>query len=108
MSGVYNKTCIAQPTTPAPKKLVICCDGTWQSSVSLDPKNGVPSNVTRLCRVLAGAGVDREGKVWQQVVYYDSGVGTTDSSIFGIGAMKEGMRISPLEFPSSIAYLCIA
>ncbi|KAF5026482.1 hypothetical protein F66182_1404 [Fusarium sp. NRRL 66182] len=60
----------------APKRIVICCDGTWQSSVS-GLKN-VPSNVTRLARSIARSGKDKEGKVWQQVVYYDAGIGTGD------------------------------
>lgn len=57
-----------------PKRIVICCDGTWQSSVS-GLKN-VPSNVTRLARSIARTGKDAEGRVWQQVVYYDAGIGT--------------------------------
>ncbi|RGP79106.1 hypothetical protein FLONG3_2788 [Fusarium longipes] len=60
----------------APKRIVICCDGTWQSSVS-GLKN-IPSNVTRLARSIARSGKDKEGKVWQQVVYYDAGIGTGD------------------------------
>lgn len=79
---------------PNPKRLIIACDGTWQSSVELDPKKGVPSNVTRLCRVLAnsGTGKDENGNetIWQQVVYYDAGVGTADNSFGGIQSMKEG------------------
>ena len=60
----------------APKRIVICCDGTWQSSVS-GLKN-IPSNVTRLARSIARSGKDKDGKVWQQIVYYDAGIGTGD------------------------------
>ncbi|KAM0299281.1 hypothetical protein HYE67_009103 [Fusarium culmorum] len=60
----------------APKRIVICCDGTWQSSVS-GLKN-IPSNVTRLARSIARSGKDKDGKVWQQVVYYDAGIGSGD------------------------------
>ncbi|KAF4955845.1 hypothetical protein FGADI_4240 [Fusarium gaditjirri] len=60
----------------APKRIIICCDGTWQSSVS-GLKN-IPSNVTRLARSIARSGKDKDGKVWQQVVYYDAGIGTGD------------------------------
>ncbi|KAG9507218.1 hypothetical protein J7337_000767 [Fusarium musae] len=60
----------------APKRIIICCDGTWQSSVS-GLKN-IPSNVTRLARSIARSGKDKEEKVWQQVVYYDAGIGTGD------------------------------
>lgn len=60
----------------APKRIIICSDGTWQSSVS-GLKN-IPSNVTRLARSIAHSGKDKDGKVWQQVVYYDAGIGTGD------------------------------
>lgn len=59
---------------PVPKRLIVCCDGTWQSSVS--GKRNIPSNVARLARTIAKAGQDHQGKKWQQIVYYDSGVGT--------------------------------
>ncbi|KAH6961361.1 hypothetical protein HG530_005182 [Fusarium avenaceum] len=60
----------------APKRIIICSDGTWQSSVS-GLKN-IPSNVTRIARSIARSGKDKDGKVWQQVVYYDAGIGTGD------------------------------
>ncbi|KAI9762963.1 MAG: hypothetical protein M4579_000026 [Chaenotheca gracillima] len=59
---------------PQPRRLIICCDGTWQNSAT-DELN-VPSNVTRMCRSLAKAGLGTDGRVWQQVIYYDAGVGT--------------------------------
>ncbi|KAK6346614.1 hypothetical protein TWF696_006734 [Orbilia brochopaga] len=64
----------------APKRLIICCDGTWQSSVS-GLKN-IPSNVTRLARSIARSGKEEgpDGKVWQQIVHYDAGIGTGDLS----------------------------
>lgn len=42
----------------------------------------VPSNVTKLCRVIARLGSDPKnpGKRWHQLVYYDSGVGTGNLS----------------------------
>lgn len=66
--------------TPWGRRLVICCDGTWQSSVS--SRENVPSNVTKLCRLIARIGVDRidPSKKWHQIVYYDSGVGTGNLS----------------------------
>lgn len=73
---------ISKEVNPDPKRIVICCDGTWQSATSLDPTKGKASNVTRLCRVLAKAGTDSKNKVWQQVVYYDAGVGTGDITDF--------------------------
>ncbi|KAH8203035.1 hypothetical protein TruAng_002763 [Truncatella angustata] len=60
------------------KRIVVCCDGTWQSSVS-GLKN-VPSNVTRLARSIARSARDVDGKIWQQIVHYDAGIGTGDIS----------------------------
>ena len=74
-----NTSTLSESTRPGPKKLVVCCDGTWQSSTSLDPQYGTPSNVARLSRILANAG-SSDGTDWQQVVYYDAGVGTGDLS----------------------------
>jgi len=58
----------------APKRIIVCCDGTWQSSVTNTVN--VPSNVTRLARYLTKIGKDDKGNQWQQVVYYDAGIGT--------------------------------
>ncbi|KAF2157493.1 hypothetical protein K461DRAFT_250532 [Myriangium duriaei CBS 260.36] len=74
--AVYDRSFISGPVPPRKKRIIICCDGTWQSAVSLDPKQGSPSNVARISRVLARAGLDRHGDEWQQLVYYDAGVGT--------------------------------
>jgi hypothetical protein len=78
------------------KRIIICCDGTWQSATS--GKKNVPSNVTRLARELARVGVDADGNEWQQVVWYDSGVGTT--SLMGKvseGAVGSGLEINVIE-----------
>jgi hypothetical protein len=86
---------------PIPKRIIICCDGTWQTAVSGE-KNS-PSNVTRLTRCLNRVAIDDDGKTWQQIVWYDSGVGTTSSS-FGkkregaIGAGLEGNIIEAYNF----------
>ncbi|KAJ4287371.1 hypothetical protein N0V90_012770 [Kalmusia sp. IMI 367209] len=74
--------------TPWGRRLIICCDGTWQSSVS--SKDNVPSNVTKLCRVIARIGTDRNDrkKKWHQLVYYDSGIGTGNLS--GSEARRQG------------------
>ncbi len=60
------------------KRIVICCDGTWNKPASEEDERVVPSNVLKLVRAVlprdADAGVE-------QVVYYDAGVGT---GTFGI------------------------
>ena len=53
------------------KRLVICCDGTWNSP---EHAGVAPSNVVRLARALLPAASDGV----PQVVYYDPGVGTGD------------------------------
>lgn len=68
-----------------PKRIVLCCDGTWQSSVS--NVTNVPSNVTRLARYLAKAGRDNDGKEWEQTVFYDAGIGT---GVSDLEAKREG------------------
>lgn len=88
--------------TSRPKRIIICCDGTWQSATS--GKKNVPSNITRLARELDRVGVDADGKEWQQVVWYDSGVGTTSL----LGREAEGATGSGLEIKVIDAYHFVA
>ncbi|OLN86893.1 hypothetical protein CCHL11_04531 [Colletotrichum chlorophyti] len=59
-----------------PKRIIICCDGTWQSSAT--SRENIPSNVSRLARSIAltDKSEDDEQPEIQQVVYYSGGVGT--------------------------------
>lgn len=79
------------------KRIIICCDGTWQSATS--GQRNVPSNVTRLCRALNHIGTDEKGDQWQQVVWYDSGVGTTAGVLGDIveGAFGQGVEQNVIE-----------
>ncbi|RPB08456.1 hypothetical protein P167DRAFT_539259 [Morchella conica CCBAS932] len=54
------------------KRIVICCDGTWQRSDGAE--KAPPSNVTRLSRAIKS--YSKHDKV-QQIVYYMRGVGTS-------------------------------
>ncbi|KAJ5731263.1 uncharacterized protein N7483_005771 [Penicillium malachiteum] len=82
---------------PNRKRIVICCDGTWQSAVS--GEKNIPSNVTRLCRSLNHTGTDEKGDQWQQVVWYDSGVGTSAGAVGDVveGAFGEGVERNVIE-----------
>lgn len=72
----YRTKFHSKEVEPSKRRIIICCDGTWQSSTDLDPDHAVPSNVTRLSRIIARAGADRDQNHWQQIIYYDGGVGT--------------------------------
>lgn len=62
--------------TPAYKRMIICCDGTWQASDRSAKSGGSnDSNVTKFSRALAKTVVIGEQTV-QQIVYYMSGIGT--------------------------------
>lgn len=69
------------------KKIVICCDGTWNKREEKLHGEVQPTNVVRLMRLLASA--DQHGT--PQVVYYDKGVGTAGiwdkfvGGVFGVG-----------------------
>lgn len=63
-----------------PKKLIVCCDGTWMDADSgwVKGKGGssghpqTPSNVTRIARAMK----DSDDAHHQQIVYYQAGIGT--------------------------------
>ncbi|KAK6511298.1 hypothetical protein TWF481_000219 [Arthrobotrys musiformis] len=59
------------------KRIVICCDGTWQDSDSGDA--GFPTNVTRFARALKSVSDDGIA----QIIYYQSGVGSAYASKLG-------------------------
>ncbi|APA15707.1 hypothetical protein SS1G_09477 [Sclerotinia sclerotiorum 1980 UF-70] len=82
----------------ARKRIIICCDGTWQSAVT--GKDNCPSNVTRLCRAINSVGRDPgDDEPWQQVVWYDSGVGTTSTGLAPKveGAVGQGLEGNVIE-----------
>ncbi|KAF3194096.1 hypothetical protein TWF225_008270 [Orbilia oligospora] len=59
------------------KRIIICCDGTWQDSDAGDA--GFPTNVTRFARALKS--VSDSGVA--QIIYYQSGVGSAYASKLG-------------------------
>ncbi|OTB08019.1 hypothetical protein M426DRAFT_8227 [Hypoxylon sp. CI-4A] len=86
------------------KRIVICCDGTWQNSDNgyVKPTSSnpvptlqIPSNVTRISRAFKRSCSDDT----TQIVYYQSGVGSSSSIIdrvlggaFGIGIAEVRKR----------------
>ena len=80
---------MAGGSMPDPKRLVVCCDGTWNT-----PEMDSPTNVVRLAgNVLPGSG---DGVL--QLLYYDAGVGTGGwmDRLVG-GAFGEGLDINVRE-----------
>ncbi|KAF3925198.1 hypothetical protein ABW20_dc0103223 [Dactylellina cionopaga] len=66
-----------QPDGHKGKRIIICCDGTWQDSDNGDA--GSPTNVTRFARALKSVSDDGVA----QIIYYQSGVGSSYASKFG-------------------------
>lgn len=64
---------------PPKKRLIVCCDGTWQSSNH--GLQSIPSNVAKISRSVAKFTRDEDGTVIHQVVFYDAGVGTATDSV---------------------------
>jgi len=69
------------PSTP--KRLIVCCDGTWKASDHASKgDSSYQTNITRMCHALADDGVRRDGTLIPQVVYYQDGVGSNIPTAF--------------------------
>lgn len=92
------------------KRLIICCDGTWQDADSTDT---TPSNVARIVRSIPPVGVDYtngHAKPISQVVYYQNGIGTGGAGLYQklvgskiSGATGEGLIFNVRE---AYAFVC--
>nr|OQO18155.1 hypothetical protein B0A51_16960 [Rachicladosporium sp. CCFEE 5018] len=79
-NGHRRHSSITAVAAPSPKKLIVCCDGTWANADNAwvkDKFGGAghpvnPTNVTRLARAIQ----DQDDGHHQQIVYYQAGVGT--------------------------------
>src|SRR5262250_3134028 len=58
--------------TVMPKRLVVCCDGTWNTADQAIAGEPCPTNVTKLALSIAPEDSARD----RQCVYYHSGAGT--------------------------------
>ncbi len=63
----------------AAKRLIICCDGTWNTAHPAD--GSPPTNVVKIARALE----PRDSHDVEQVVFYDEGVGTGGRLDFWVG-----------------------
>jgi uncharacterized protein (DUF2235 family) len=82
------------------KRLILCCDGTWQASDSGE-KNRVATNVTKFCMALnASARLPGHDDEIPQIVYYQSGLGSSTLSTMGkaiVGMLKlRGMQYNSI------------
>nr|POE64849.1 uncharacterized protein CFP56_69541 [Quercus suber] len=104
---------------PRPKKLIVCCDGTWKNSASSlvtgssllpgwsfffpakNPVEQTPTNVTRISRAIKP--VDRQQR--SQIVYYQAGIGTEGGILSRAiaGAIGQGLAQNVREAYSFIA-----
>jgi uncharacterized protein (DUF2235 family) len=57
------------------KRLVVCCDGTWQG-----PDNDCPTNVLKIAQAVEPVAKDKNGNEIAQVLYYDEGIGTDENA----------------------------
>jgi uncharacterized protein (DUF2235 family) len=79
-----------------PKKLIVCCDGTWMNSDLgwVDGHPQTPSNVTRLARAIN----PENRQLHPQIIYYQSGIGSNGTflnHVFGGGlalGLSENVR----------------
>ena len=77
----------ASPATQAPKKrLVLCCDGTWNKPDKNSDSVRVPTNVAKLARGLLPKADDTP-----QLLYYQRGVGTRHLEHIRGGAFGYGL-----------------
>jgi hypothetical protein len=71
------------------KRLVVCCDGTWNTPDQSSGGDAAPTNITKIALQVA----ERDAQRIEQRVYYDRGVGTgrldhLAGGIFGLGLTK--------------------
>jgi len=69
---------------PPKKRLIVCCDGTWQSSNH--GIQSIPSNVAKISRSVAKFTREDDGTVIHQIVFYDAGVGTATDTVDSLAA----------------------
>ena len=61
---------------PVRKRLIVCCDGTWQAANHATHE--IPSNVAKLSRATSKTYTDENGLAAPQIVFYDASVATAN------------------------------
>lgn len=57
------------------KRLVVCCDGTWQGL-----ENDCFTNVLKIAQAVKPVAKDKNGNEIAQILYYDEGIGTNEGA----------------------------
>lgn len=73
-----------------PKRLVVCCDGTWNDADS----GGGFTNVVRIARAIRAVDADAAGGPVHQIVYYHSGVGSEGDALEHLIGGGTGLGLS--------------
>ena len=87
------------------RHLVICTDGTWNQPDQKDRDRMVPTNVAEVARALSGfAKTKSDGKI-EQIIYYDTGIGTAVGWLrrYVYGATGFGLKSKILRAYQAIA-----
>jgi uncharacterized protein (DUF2235 family) len=69
------------------KRLIVCCDGTWNRPDEVSHGVATPTNVAKIALALA----DKDGDGHEQVLHYETGVGTRRSERLTGGAFGVGL-----------------
>jgi uncharacterized protein (DUF2235 family) len=78
---------------PMSKRLVICCDGTWNTPDERSEGVRAPTNVSKIALGVA----DHDGDATPQLVHYQRGVGTRRFERFAGGAFGYGLSRNVLD-----------
>jgi len=79
------------------KRLIICCDGTWQKV-----ENPCPSNVVKITQVIKSVATDQ----LSQIVFYNKGLGTEEDLINKLGGGAFGWGIDDA-IQNAYRFLCL-
>jgi uncharacterized protein (DUF2235 family) len=79
------------------KRLIVCCDGTWQKLDTDSASNGV-----KIAQAIRSTDDDET----QQIVFYDEGIGTDGDWIYDIGGGAFGWGIDQ-KIKSAYRFLCL-
>jgi uncharacterized protein (DUF2235 family) len=89
--GFQPQSGVAWGPKPIRKRLVVCCDGTWQAANHASHE--IPSNIAKLSRAISKTYVDEDGLAAPQVVFYDAGVATSNILDGKISGERRNARI---------------